>query len=443
MAQTDIQKLTDARPNQTAFLPFSTAVSSANGLSITFDFYAYGGTGADGISFFIVDGSQPIKSAGGFGGSLGYAPYIVGTNNQPGIAGGYLGIGLDEFGSYSAGSEGRNGGPGNRPDSVVIRGSAATNYVYLEGNSLPNSQSLDVPGAGVTRAQAKRSAKVDLSPAGVLSVKIDLNANGSFTDPGEELISNLDVVQRGNGPLPATLAFGFAASTGGQTNIHEVGNFSVKTFTGGEIAGRFTPNLVFVDNGNNNNNQSGGAGDDTIITGDGNDNLTGQDGSDTIVGGGGADTLAGGAGGDRFYFRGSNRGAALKQSTLRALDKITDFAFSANPAERDLFGLDFDNNLATVEKPRGLFNAGREKGGLLKAVKSAYADKNQKKRGNQALKVNEAVFFRLGKRTFLSVNDNKAAFSNTNDLLVEVTGIQFKPGDARLGALKLADYFVV
>jgi serralysin len=442
MAQTDIQKLTDAQPNQTAYLPFSTAVSSADGLSITFDFYAYGGTGADGISFFIVDGSQPIKSAGGFGGSLGYAPYIAGTTNQPGVAGGYLGIGLDEFGSYSNGSEGRNGGPGNRPDSVVVRGSVATNYDYLGGNPLPGGQSLDVPGAGATREQAKRSAKVDLSPTGVLSVKLDLNANGIFTDPGEELINISDLVQR-NGALPSTLTFGFAASTGAQTNVHEVGNFSVKTFGGADIPGRFTPDLVFVDNGNNNNNQSGGAGNDTIITGDGSDRLTGQAGNDVIVGGGGADTLAGGAGGDRFYFRGANRGAALKQSTLRALDKITDFAFNANPAERDLFGLDFDNNLATIEKPRGLFNAGIERGGLLKAARSAYADKNQKKRGNQALKVNEAVFFRLGKRTFLSVNDNKAPFSSANDLLVDVTGIQFKPGDAKQGALKLADYFVV
>ncbi|MBF2049599.1 MAG: hypothetical protein IGS54_19915 [Elainella sp. C42_A2020_010] len=442
MAQTDIVKLTDAQPFQTAYLPFNTIVPSANGLSITFDFYAYGGDGADGISFFIVDGSQPIRAAGGFGGSLGYAPYNDGARNQPGIAGGYLGIGFDEFGSFSNDLEGRNGGPNSVPDAVAVRGSAATNYVYLDGKTLPNGFSLDVPGAGVTREQARRTAKVDLSPTGVLSVKLDLNANGNFTDPGEELI-NLDAVQRGNGPLPSTLTFGFGASTGALTNIHEVGNFRIKTFAGADIAGNFVPNLVFEDNGGNNTNQSGGAGDDIISTGDGNDRITGQAGNDILVGGNGKDTLSGGAGSDRFYFRGASQRAALRQSTLRVMDKITDFAFNANPAERDLFGLDFDNNLATIEKPRGLFNAGRETGGLAKAVQSAFADKNQKRRGNQALRANEAVFFRLGRRTFLAVNDNKAPFSRTNDLVVEVTGIQFKPGDAGRGALKVADYFVV
>ncbi|XPM54606.1 MAG: hypothetical protein EDM05_043150 [Leptolyngbya sp. IPPAS B-1204] len=54
MAQTDIVKLTDAQPFQTAYLPFNTIVPSANGLSITFDFYAYGGDGADGISFSLL-----------------------------------------------------------------------------------------------------------------------------------------------------------------------------------------------------------------------------------------------------------------------------------------------------------------------------------------------------------------------------------------------------
>lgn len=444
MAQTDIIRLTDPASNQFGrLLRYSAPVSSSQGLSITFDFYSYGGTGGDGISFFLVEGSKNIEKPGGFGGSLGYAPYIAGSENQPGLVGGYLGIGLDEFGSYSDGTEGRVGGPGVKPDSVVVRGSEAINYAYLAGQTLPDGQSLDIPGAGVTQAQAKRTAKIDLSPTGVLSVKVDLNSNGVFTDSGEDLINNLNVVQS-NGALPSTFKFGFSAATGAATNIHEVGNFKVNTFDGKAIPGSFTGDLIIVNPGGSPGGNVGGGSGNDIIQGGGKDVITGQDGSDTLIGGGnvnggGGNTLTGGASGDRFYFRGATKAEALRSSLVQAFDKITDF----NQSQGDRFGLDFDNNFATIEKPKGLFNAGKEKGSLLKATQSAYADKNQKKRGNQALKANEAVFFKLGSRTFLSVNDGKAAFSAKNDLIAEVSGIQFKAGDAKRGGLGLADYFVV
>lgn len=440
----EILRLTEATPNQAAYLVYSTnnnlPVSSANGLSITFDFYMYGGTGADGISFFLVDGNNPIQSAGGFGGSLGYAPYIANDIVQPGIPGGYVGIGLDEFGAFSSNSEGRVGGAGRSPDSIAVRGSAATNYTYLAGTSLPVS--LDNPDPAATRETSKRTARIDLSPTGILSVNVDLNQDGDFLDDGEIPIPSLDLVNSGNGALPTAFNFGFAASTGGQTNIHEVGNFRVSTFNGTPLPGSFSGNLVIVNPSDEPSKPSGGTGDDLIQTGNGNDVLNGNDGNDTLVGGGGADTITGGPGSDRFYFRGASRREALRNSTFNARDRITDFKFS----EGDKFGLDFDNNFATIEKPRGpfMFNSGKERGkNLLKAAQSAYADKDFKKKGNQALRANEALFFRLGSRTYLSVNDGKAAFSRTDDLLADVTGIQFKAGDPKKGALRLADYFVV
>jgi hypothetical protein len=442
MAQSEIFSLTEAVPSQSGrLLRYSTPVSSSEGISITFDFYSYGGVegGGDGISFFVIDGNQSPTTSGGKGGSLGYAPYDNVTV-QPGLLGGYLGIGFDEYGNFSTAIEGRTGGPGFSPDSVAIRGSAATNYKYLGGQLLPTGFSLDVPGAAGTQASSRRSAKIDLSPAGLLSVSLDLNLDGDFVDPGENLISNLDVVgQGGNGPLPATFKFGFSASTGFDTNNHEVGNFGVKTFNGKDIPGSFAGELIINDPSDTGTKTNGSTGNDIINTGAGNDTLTGQTGNDILIGGTGADNVTGGTGRDQFYFRGSTKAEALKNSTLRALDRITDFKFS----EGDRFGLDFDNNLSTIERPKGLFHSGKEQGrNLAKAAKAAYADKNQKKRGNQALKADEAVFFRLGSRTFLSVNDNKAAFSANNDLLVDVTGIQFKPGDNKRGALKVADYFV-
>lgn len=440
MAQ-EIFKLTDAVFNQTAFLPFANATSSAlttipssAGLSVTFDFYAYGGTGGDGISFFLVDGTQGLNSPGGFGGSLGYAPTPTETGIQPGIAGGYIGVGFDAFGNFSANIPGRNGGISPSPNSIAVRGSAATNYNFL-GNAISPIR-LDNPGPTATRANSKRTAQVALNPTGELRVSIDANQNGSFSDPGETVI-NLNVVNAGNGPLPATLRFGFAASTGGSSNIHEVGNVSIRDAAGNSIAGNLTANLVIATS-NSNDQSTGSSGNDTIQTSGGNDTVTGQAGNDMIVGGEGADTVSGGAGADRFYFEGATKADALRDSTLRALDKITDFSFTAG----DRFGLNFDNNMATVERPSGLFNAGRENGSLQRAARTAYADKNQQRRGRQALRADEAVFFRLGSRTYLAVNDAQARFSASNDLLVDVTGIQFKPGDARRGALSVTDYFV-
>ena len=58
--------------------------------------------GADGISFFLIDGTATPTKAGGFGGSLGYAQNTSPpAPTIPGIVGGYLGVGLDEFGNYS------------------------------------------------------------------------------------------------------------------------------------------------------------------------------------------------------------------------------------------------------------------------------------------------------------------------------------------------------
>jgi serralysin len=448
--QSEIIRLTEAIPQRTGFISYSTAndvpVPSANGLTITFDLYAYGGTGADGISFFLVDGQVPITTPGGFGGSLGYAPYVTGgASDSPGLAGGYLGIGFDAFGSFSTSSEGRsnfpNGAPapGLQPDAVVVRGSQATNYAYLAGTQLLGS--LDNPGPAATQANSKRNAKIDLSAAGLLSVSVDLNQDGDFLDVGETPIQNLNVVSAGNGAVPASFRFGFAAATGAQTNIHEVGNFNVTTSAGAPIPGIFGGRFIVDDRDNPtpvDTPVTGGSGNDSIQTGGGNDTVTGGGGNDLLVGGGGTDTVTGGTGADRFYFRGATKAAALRESTFRALDRIGDFRFT----EGDKFGLDFDNNLATIERPKGLFNAGRERGSLLQATRSAYADKNGRKRGNQRLRADEAVVFRLGARTFLSVNDSQARFSQANDLLVDVTGIQFKSGDLRKGALAVTDYFV-
>ncbi|NJO44006.1 MAG: hypothetical protein HC769_36240 [Cyanobacteria bacterium CRU_2_1] len=419
MADPTILTLTNAEPSDAEFRSSNVSVDSSRGLSITFDFYAYGGTGGDGISFFFIDGSKSPIRAGAFGGSLGYAQSI--SDGIAGLDGGYLGIGFDEFGNFSGiGSNERIDGPGGTSDAIAVRGSQATNYKYLDGTR-PLPISLDNPGIGATRDNSKRTAKIDLSPTGLLTVAIDLNADGDAIDPNEQVIT-VNVIEKGNGALPATFKFGFAASTGGSNNIHEVGNFDVRTADGTPIPVDFTNSIIVV-------GDSGSTGEDT---------LTGSGGNDIVVGGDGSDVLTGGAKADRFVFSGSTKRGALKTSTLNARDSISDF----NHGEGDRFQLDFDNNLNTVELPKGLFYAGTQKGSLLKATRAAYADRDFKKKGNQRLKADEAVFFKLGKRTYLSVNDNRTPFSAGNDLLADVTGTQFKSGDLKKSSLAVRNYFV-
>jgi hypothetical protein len=352
---------------------------------------------------------------------LGYAP----RGSEPGLSGGYLAVGFDEFGNFSNEEEGRIGGIGRVPDSIAVRGSQGISYRYLDGTTFGELPiSLDNPGPTATRDNSKRTARIDLEQDGDLSIFLDLNLNGTIE--ATEKIIELNIVDSGNGPLPETFRFGFAASTGVATNIHEIGNFRVTTSDGTPIAGDFTNNRVVIGGGNTGDSLIGGNGDDLLVSirPEQQDNLTGA------------------AGADRFIFSGINKKQALRTSTLKRTDRVRDFNF----AQGDRFQLDYDNNLATItsiELPKKLFNAGRFRGNLKDAVVQAYADKNFKKKGKQALKANEAVFFQRKNKTYLSVNDNKRSFSAANDLLVDVTGIRFKAGDLGKGSLVVSNYFAV
>lgn len=416
----NILTLTNNNINQSSLVLFTNPVPANQGLSISFDFYAYAGSGGDGISFILIDGAQSPVQPGGFGGSLGYAQRLVDDELKPGIAGGYLGIGFDEYGAFSEGEEGRVGGINRRPDSIAVRGSAANSYAYLTGTESLQSfgLSIDNVALGANRDNSRRRAQVDITPTGLLSVRVDFNNDNDFNDPQELAIDLFNVVSV-NGALPSNFKFGFAGSTGLSTNIHEVGGFLVRTAAGAIVPGEFRDSLR--------------------VGSDNDDQLVGGDQGDVLTGGGGQDTSTGNQGADRFLFSGITKAAALQTSTLQSLDRITDFTAS----QGDRFQLDFDNNLNTQERPRRLHYAGQQKGSLSKAVRSAYADLLPRRRGNQALKPNEAVFFKRGNRTYLSVNDNKASFSPQNDLLVDVTGIQFAGRNGRqTGILPVNRYFV-
>ena len=152
--------LTDAANNRAGNLFYNRPIPSSAGIEAQFEIYMYGGSGADGITFFLVDGATELTATGGLGGSLGYAQ----RNAEPGVLGGYVGIGFDVYGNFYDDGEGRGHGcptgqqsPSSQsgaiaPNTVVVRGPGAniTGYCYMASTtnpaSNPNRPTSTLPG---------------------------------------------------------------------------------------------------------------------------------------------------------------------------------------------------------------------------------------------------------------------------------------------------------
>jgi type IV pilus assembly protein PilY1 len=302
-------------------VPFSLA---STGLQVTFTTEAYegdsggaNGDGADGISFFLQDASAPSVTLGDWGGSLGYTCSNVNdsaTQGYDGMVGGYIGLGIDEYGNFlngteitntsgaptfSAGADNTSSGYGYVPNRVGLRGAGSTAWSYLSTNAttssyypltltaaqqqaavrqacqtgyvwnythvtpftvangglttngepnpynatpvttvtLPNYAAIPNANAVLTHLIANEAAtkrgyatttttganfgipityNLSISPAGLLSLSYSYDG-GNF----QPIITGQNITTS-NGPLPASVRFGFAGSTGGSRNIHEI-----------------------------------------------------------------------------------------------------------------------------------------------------------------------------------------------------------------------------
>lgn len=100
-------RLTPATNFQTGAILSKFNFLNNQGLQVTFTTYTYGGhgggiaaNGADGITFILTDGTKDVPSTtGGSGGSMGYSCNNANPKYE-GIANGYLGLGIDEYGNY-------------------------------------------------------------------------------------------------------------------------------------------------------------------------------------------------------------------------------------------------------------------------------------------------------------------------------------------------------
>ena len=239
-------QLTDESANAVGSVLYNRPVPATAGVSITLDQYQYGGTGADGIGFFLVDGSTNLTEAGAPGGSLGYAQ----RNAEPGIRGGVLGVGLDAYGNFYDDGEGRGAGcpAGQRspstasgpvaPNVITLRGpgSGTTGYCYLASTTPPvppanpNKPGTTLNGGtgtlrASTLAASWRQVNIQVTPAPSPRVIVQVRYRPGVT--GDPWITELDVPAPAG--LPRTYKFGLSASTGGSNDVHLIRNALVQS----------------------------------------------------------------------------------------------------------------------------------------------------------------------------------------------------------------------
>ncbi|MCK7636137.1 MULTISPECIES: DUF6701 domain-containing protein [unclassified Shewanella] len=222
-------RLTQASQKQSTASTYQRLFPAAENLvEIQFDHYAYGGAtnnGADGIAVVLSDAAI-TPQPGAFGGPLGYG-FKPGIN---GFAGGWLGVGIDEFGNFSG--EGGNGNVGQRRQSVAVRGSGAgtSGYNYLHGtcndgktNTSGSCLSPTVDKNNVTPAH-RYKITIDSQSAGQSMVKIERNTGSGFVT----LISSFNAAaQTGQATIPKDFLLSLTGSTGDYYNNHEIDNVQI------------------------------------------------------------------------------------------------------------------------------------------------------------------------------------------------------------------------
>ncbi len=216
-------RLTQNTTNQATSATFQRLFPGASNLvTIEFDQYAYktsGSSGADGMAVVLSDATI-TPQPGAFGGPLGYG-FKTGIS---GFAGGWMGVGIDEYGNYA--NEGGSYNPGSRPQAVSIRGSGASSgtsgYRYLAGTASNLSPAVD-SGTNGNRPHRYRIT-IDSRTAGSSLASVERNTGLGYT----MLVGPINMVnQTGQAAVPANFLLSLTGSTGSVTNYHELDNVRI------------------------------------------------------------------------------------------------------------------------------------------------------------------------------------------------------------------------
>jgi hypothetical protein len=200
-------------------LALNNAFSFAGNAPVTveFNYVSWGGSGADGMTLFLYDSTTAVPMAGALtGGGLGYC----------GGAGGYLAIGIDEYGNFSNPGDkcgAASGGPGARPDSMVIRGPAGASNAWIATTAVAGG--IDNPHAA--SRPAFKTVIFTMTPAVAPAAGYTISAQfrTAIDQPFQTIFSNVPFPYA----PPANLSVGLSGSTGGSTNVHELQGLGAAT----------------------------------------------------------------------------------------------------------------------------------------------------------------------------------------------------------------------
>lgn len=226
-------RLTDTGLNEATFAQLKrTFPGAGNKVILEIDYFAYGGTGADGIAVTFSD-SAISSTTGGFGGSLGYAN----RTGVDGFGGGWLGIGLDEYGNFPNPTEGRLGYPtgwvapvpanvaaGFYTTNVSVRGSGSAQTGYrLLANTGVLATAVNPPSGAAGATPYRYRFTIDHGNGVNAWVTVERDDTAPLGDSYTTLIPTFDVKGANSGQVavPPSWLISFTGSTGGSTNFHE------------------------------------------------------------------------------------------------------------------------------------------------------------------------------------------------------------------------------
>lgn len=238
-------RLTKTEQYKNGYVYIDESFPSTLGVHVEFEYKAWRESdfskvfgGADGFSVFLFDASVPTFRIGGYAGSLGYANFNNGQGDvRPGLAGAYIGLGIDECGNFAAKKEGRNGGvPERVPNSITLRGSENSGWKYIKhvklgaDNFEDGPTSIDYNKLTNTRPDDNtffRKVRIEIDPVGTETnpqYEITVSWQNALNGSWKTLLTHTTTE-----PLPDRLKIGFGASTGWEYNYHEIRNLFVTT----------------------------------------------------------------------------------------------------------------------------------------------------------------------------------------------------------------------
>jgi len=227
--QTETIRLTEASQWEKGAAIYTNSISSNQGVTAEIRYYSDGGTGADGLTFFLLNDSQVDLDEFTFdgAGSLGYS-------GVPGISGGYLGIGFDEWGNFALNYdeideiEDIGDASGRNSQTVTVRGAGNdANFTNEESDPYPHIVTAE-PQDG-TIDGGWRWARMDVDPTVGNDQEIEITVEISFDEreSWETVVERRITSNEIGSELPDRFLFGVSGTTGDRTNIHAVDQLNI------------------------------------------------------------------------------------------------------------------------------------------------------------------------------------------------------------------------